>query len=226
VAFVVVGVLLAAAASVRADAPTVQDGVRVEGIAAVVGARAPGPTATLVLRSDVALYASIVLSGRVEGSVLGTPLPADLLEATLDQIIGEVLIAREAERVRVAPPNEADLARERERLVAEGGGEQKLRELIRRAGASNEEVEAIVLRRALVTAFLKLNLEGATVITDAEVERAYATPEHPFAGQPLDEAREPLRAWLARERLDRAIRRWVSVLRARIPVTVLVEYGA
>jgi hypothetical protein len=218
-------VALAVSGRARADAPIAARGIRADGIAAVVGDRSPGPNATLVLRSDVALYARIILSGRIEGSASTTPLPVDLLAATLEQIVGEVLIAREAERVRVAPPNEADLAHERERLFAEAGGEQKLRELVRRASASVDEIEAIITRRALVGAFLRLNLEGTTVITDAEVDRAYEQPDQPFADQPIEEAREPLRAWLARQALDRAVRRWVSVLHARTTVKVLVEYG-
>jgi hypothetical protein len=64
-----------------------------------------------------------------------------------------------------------------------------------------------------------------TVITDAEVERVYESGEHPFGDQPLTEVTAQLRALIARQAVDRAVRRWVSVLRARTAVTVLVEYA-
>lgn len=208
----------------RADVPVAPGGVRVGGIAAVVGASAPGPGADVILRSDVELRARIALSGQAERATGFETLPGPLLAATLDQLIGEALIAREAERVRVTSPSDADFARERRRLEDEAGGGPRLAALLERIGAGADEVDALARRRAMVTSFLQANLEGTTVVTDAEVERAYEEGEHPFADRPIDEAREDLRAWLARRALDRAVRRWVSVLRARTTVRVLVQY--
>lgn len=195
--------------------------IAADGIAALVGGPAPAPGVDLVLRSDVELRARIVLAGRTrEGLPLGA-LPADLLRAVREEIIGEVLIAREAERVRVEEPREARIAQERRRLEETAGGAARLRELVRAVGAASAEIDAIARRRARVVAFLDANLEGATVITDAQVERAFAAGDHPFAERTLEEAREPMRAWLARQAIDRAVRRWVGVLRARTVVRTL-----
>jgi hypothetical protein len=216
--------LVLCAPGAHADPPVVSGGFRVGGIAAVVGSSAPGPGVDVILRSDVDLRARIALSGQTERATGFERLPPALLRATLDQLIGEALIAREAERVRVSSPGEADFARERRRLEEEAGSAARLRELLTRLGAPAEEVEALARRRALVTSFLQANLEGTTVVTDAEVEHAYGEGGHPFTDRALDEAREDLRAWLARRSLDRAVRRWVSVLRARTTVRVLVQY--
>ena len=210
----------------RADAPVVAGGVRVGGIAAVVGGSAPGPGVDVILRSDVELRARIALSGQAENATGFEALPPDLLRATLDQLIGEALIAREAERVRVSSPSEADVERERRRLAEEAGGPTRLATLLERLGATAPEVEALARRRALVTSFLQVNLEGTTVVTDAQVDHAYEEGDHPFTDRPLDEARDDLRAWLARRALDRAVRRWVTVLHARTTVRVLVQYDA
>jgi len=221
------GLLLAVATAtvVHADAPVVRGGVRAEGIAALIGGATPGPGVDLVMVSDVDLRARIALSGELRRPAATVPVPARLMSATLDQIVGEALIAREAERVRVEPPNEAEMAVERARLEQEAGGAQTLSDLLRRVGATRREVDAIARRRALVSAFLQANLEGMAVVTDAEVERVFADGEHPFEDQPLDDVRPQLRALIARQAVDRAVRRWVSVLRARTEVTLLVEYA-
>ena len=212
------------AAGAGADAPVTPGGVRADGIVAVVGGTAPGPGVDVVLSSDVELRARIALSSRVAGSAASVPLPGDLRAAALEQIVGELLIAREAERVRVASPTEAELRAERDRLEAEAGSADRLRALMRRLGAGQEELAAVVRRRALVGGFMRANLEGITVVTDAEIDRAYAAGDHPFADRPLPEVREGLRAWLSRLALDRAVRRWIGVLRARTPVTVMVRF--
>lgn len=211
---------------VRADAPVVAGGVRADGVAALIGGATPGPNVELVLVSDVDLRARIALSGQLRRPAATIPVPAALMSATLESIIGEALIAREAERVRVEPPDDAAMARERARLEQEAGGAQTLSELLRRVGATRREVDAIARRRALVSSFLQANLEGMAVITDAEVERVYEGGEHPFGERPLEEVRPQLRALIARQAVDRAVRRWVSVLRARTEVTLLVDYGA
>lgn len=217
--------VLALAEPASADAPVVARGVRVDGIAAVVGGSAPGPGVDVILRSDVELRARIALSGQSHRSVGFVALPDGLLAATLDELVGQVLIAREAERVRVATPTDADVSREVRRLEEEAGGASRLADLLSLLGASQAEVEKLARRRALVASFLQANLEGTTVITDAQVERVYEEGEHPFTDRPLEEVRDDLRAWLARIALDRAVGRWVSVLRARTPVQLLVHWG-
>ncbi len=209
----------------RADAPVVTGGTRADGIAALIGGATPGQGVELVMRSDVDLRARIALSGELGRPAATVPVPASLSAATLEQLIGEALIAREAERVRVEPPDESKLSVERARIEREAGGASNLSELLRRVGATRREVDEIARRRALVSEFLQVNLQGTAIVTDAEIERIYESGEHPFEGQPLAEVEGQLRALIARQAVDRAVRRWVSVLRARTEVVVLVEYG-
>ncbi len=197
---------------------------RVEGVAAWVGPSGrPGSVA--ILRSDVVLRARMLVAGRLGRVELG-PLPAPLLRAALDELISEILIEREADRLHAERPSDAEVARERERLEAESGGARVMSELLARLAAAPAEVDAVARRRAYVDAFLRANLEGATDVTDAQVERAHAAGEHPFAGQPLDEVREPLRQWLQQRALSRDVARWVEVLRSRSRVRVVAEWRA
>jgi hypothetical protein len=71
---------------------------------------------------------------------------------------------------------------------------------------------------------LRANLEGSTVVSDAQLARVYESGEHPFGDRPLPEVREPLRAWIAQAVLRRDVRRWIEVLRRRTAVRVVAEW--
>jgi hypothetical protein len=215
--------LLSVALTWVASIGTAQEPVRVEGIAALVGGTSPGSGTSVVLRSDVVLRARIALAGRTQRLPTG-PVPTSLLGAMLEEILGEVLIEREADRLRAERPSDEEIARERARLEEQAGGATRLGQLLEVIGAGTEEIDAIALRRAYVSAFLRANLEGSTLVSDAQLARVYESGEHPFAGRPLDDVREPLRAWIAQTALQRDVRRWIEVLRRRTPVRVLAEW--
>lgn len=220
---VLVGVLLVPLA-VFATSAEAQRRTRVEGLVAVVGGLVPGPGVELVLLSEVELRARLHLAGQAPDSPLPlAALPDALVRATLDEVVGELLIAREAARVRIRPPSAADVFRERAALEAEAGGAERLGDLLRALGAPPSELEVFAQRRAVVGGFLTANLEGTTEISDAEVERIYLTGEHPFVDLDLDAAREPLRVWASQAALERAVARWVGVLRARTPLRIVLR---
>jgi len=199
---------------------------RAEGVAALVGGTAPGPNVLIVLESDVALEARLRLTGRSSGPLPLDALPNALMRAQLDEIVGQMLIVREAERVRVSPPTNRDIARQRQQLADLAGGEARLMELARALGVRSEEFATIARRRATVQRFLRANLEGAAVVTDEEVERAYEAGDHPFIGQPFEEVREAMRVLLTRRAIDAAVQRWVTILRQRTPVRLLAPYAS
>jgi len=218
-ALAVCALLGGSAARVRAEPP-----VRLDGLAAVVGGHAPGPGVDTILQSDVELRARIAWSARGTGDPATDPLPARLLQAALQEIVGEQLIAREARRVQAATPSGADVERERRRLLKSAGGAERVQALLVALSASVDEVDAIARRRALAGAFLSANLEGVTVVTDAEAERAYEQEKTEFEGRDREAALSELRSRLSREALDRTIERWVAVLGSRTPVRVYVSY--
>ena len=196
----------------------------VDGIVAIVGGHSPSSQTDVVLRSDVELRAWLALAAEAP-DLPGVQVPEELLHATLDQIIGELVIAREAERLHAAQPNEEQIRRQRDELVRSLGGEERLRALIERLSIDPGEIDAIAERRAFVDAFLRANLEGSTLVSDAEVEERHERGDHPFAGRPLDEVRELLRAWLASQALERDVRRWIQVLRSRTAIRIVVPFA-
>jgi hypothetical protein len=197
--------------------------VRVDGLLAVIGGTAPGPGVDAILLSDVELRAWIVLSGRSSEPVALDPIPTKLIEATLNELIGEQLIAREARRVQAARTSAQDVERERTQLVRSAGGEERMHALLLLLSADPEELDVIARRRALVGAFLSANLEGVTVVTESEVARAYDAEKQSFAGRDPGSVRAELRTRLSREALDRTIERWVTVLRSRTKLRVYVQ---
>ncbi len=201
-----------------------QDAMRADGIAAIVGANTPRADAKIILHSDVDFRARLRLIREAPGQPHLGALPRGLLRATLDELIGEALIAREAERVQVASPTPNDIRRERRRLEQLAGGAESLRTLVNALGATEAELEAMVEQRALVSVFLEANLEGAATVSDARIEAVFESGEHPFLGQSLDDVRGAMRVWLTRQALDQAVTRWIQVLRERTRVREMATY--
>ena len=210
---------LLAGARALADA----EPIRVDGLAAVVGGEGPAPGSEVILRSDVELRARIIDAGLHAAPLSLDPIPSAMLTAALNEIIGEHLIAREAKRVQAANPSGADVERERRQLVRSAGGSERMAALLALLGAPSEELDVIAKRRAQVGAFLSANLEGVTVVTDSQLQRALDAAKQT---DPRDPAilRGELRAKLAREALDRTIERWVTVLRSRTPLRIYAQY--
>lgn len=194
-----------------------------EALVAVVGAETPSAGADLVLLSDVELVAALALARGGDPSTRATPA---LLQAALDQIVGEILIRRESARLGATEPTVEEIARQREAIARSVGGEPALAAVLARLSASPEEIEVLARRRAHVERFLGANLEGASAVTEADLEEAYAEAAHPFAGRPLDEVRDALRAWLHVTLLDAYVARWLGTLRRRTTVHVLRPFVA
>lgn len=221
-------VLLLCCVRAHAQPPTAAqfgEPMLIDGLAAVLGGADALDTPRAILQSDVELRARLALLGRDAQRGLYMPLPHSLLRATLDELIGEQLIAVEAERVQIPAPRATDIGHELAVIERDAGGAGALAELLSRMDASRADLEAMALRRAMVSAFLRANLEGVTVVTEAEIDdRLRAEPDR-FASERPEGMRAAVRAALAREALTRNIEHWVRVLRARTRVRVFAVYG-
>lgn len=216
-----VGALLSTGATAHAQ----MGPFRLDGLAATVGGRSPGPGVEVILRSDVELRAELELLGRNVKRHPDAALPEPLLAAKLQELIGEHLIEREALRIRATPPRRAEIRAELERLYSASGGQDAVRALLAARGAEPTELQRIARRRAVVGAFLRSNLEGTTVVTEAHIDAALAElREHAAEGERLP-SREALRSQLRRRALDDSIAHWVRVLRGRITVRVYASYA-
>jgi hypothetical protein len=215
------------ALSAEPHTPTaaVQPGAqRLDGIAAVVGGLAPGAGVISIFRSDVELRARMAVLGQATlRDALGA-LPDALLRASLDELVGEALIAVEAARLNLERPSAQELVEERARLLGGRGDAGSTRELLAALGVGERELADWIARRAVVNGFLQANLEGTLEISNDELVKAFESEQHPFEGHTLDEVRERFSAWLAQQRLQGAVERWVQSLAQRTPHRLLVVY--
>ena len=204
------------------SAAELSESTRLDGLAAVLGGTDQLDPPRPILQSDVELRARLLLLSRDSERALFSELPESLLKATLDELIGEQLIAIEAERVQIAASRPADIARELANIEQEAGGRRALVRLLARLDASQLELETVALRRALISAFLRANLEGVNVVTDAEVAARLRVDGTLLAESSNDvgATRAAVRAQLEKQALARNIEHWVHVLRARTRVRV------
>ena len=216
------GLLLSSLCAAALSAQSLAPGslVRVDGLAAVVGGAEQGDPERIILRSDVELRARLLLLKHDPERGLFGELPASLLSATLEELIGEQLIAAEAERVQIAAPRGSEIAREREAMEREAGGHRLVAQLFGRLDASASELDDMARRRAVVGAFLRANLEGASMVSEAEIDARLRADAAKYAGVDPAQARAVVRAAIAKLALARNVERWVRMLRARTRVRV------
>lgn len=208
--------------------PAATGGSPAEGYAALVGGAAPGSGVVLILRSDV-VFRAMLEDARGSAAPAGPASRARLdprqLRAALGVLVGEALIANEAARTGVPSPRNPEVGRALDELGAWAGGLDRLRDLAALAGLDDPALRAMARRRAQVRSFLEANLEGTAVVTDARLRQVWESGEHPFTNaETLADVQDDLRGWLARRSLERALLRWVRVLRGRSTVRVLADW--
>lgn len=198
--------------------------VRIDGLAAVVGGHAPGPATIVILRSDVELRARLALLASSNLALALAPIPEGVSVASLTELVGEALITTEARRLNLEGPSAQARAAERARLIESGGPEAPA--LFSALGVSERELAAWAERRAIVSGFLAANLEGTLDVSSAELERLFNSEPHPYRDEPFAEARERFATWLARDRMERAVRRWVDTIAQRTPHRFVADYAS
>jgi hypothetical protein len=208
----------------RADVESEPGAQRLDGVAAVVGGLAPGAQVISIFRSDVELRARMALLREADVGVALGPLSDGLLRASLSELVGEALIAVEAARLNLERPSAGELAQERARLLGAHGDAARTRELLTALGVGERELADWIARRAVVSSFLLANLEGTLDLSEGEPERLFASQEHPFLGQSLDDVRDRFTAWVTQQRMQHAVERWVQSLSQRTAHRVLVVY--
>lgn len=208
----------------RADVGSEPGAQRLDGVAAVIGGLAPGAQVISIFRSDVELRARMALLREASVGVALGPLSDGLLRASLSELVGEALIAVEAARLNLERPSAGELAQERARLLGARADAASTRELLTALGVGERELTEWIARRAVVSAFLLANLEGTLDLSAGELERLFASDDHPFQGQSLDDVRDRFTAWVAQQRMQHAVERWVQSLSQRTPHRVLVVY--
>lgn len=210
-------VLLLAVASPR---PVEARPVLLDRVVAVIETGDAGARVSdVVTASEVEVAARLALVER--RSAGGGSVTEGLRRAVLEQLVAEVLVFREAERLALAETSPEDVRRGRAALAERVGGEDALARFAEDVDLAPSEIDLLVSRRAVVERFVQTNLRAGIEVSNEEIEREYAAGEHPFVGRPLADVRDALRAWMLETRFRAALDRWVRALRGRGRVRVI-----
>jgi hypothetical protein len=218
--------LAPAAAGAEAAAPPGEAGdeVEVDRVLAVVGGAGDrGRDLRIVTAFELEVETALVIAERAHTvDVVGTVRPPQrLLDAVLETIISHLLIEEEAAGLDLDSASDAEVAAERAALEARLGGAGSLARFGQALGAPADLVDAIVRRRALVSAFVRSNFQFGTSVTDLDVDDAYRRGEHPFGDRPLEEIRPSLEAYIVATRQREQLSQWLREARRRSRVWII-----
>ncbi len=192
-------------ASIRADA------VIVDQVVATIEVEGDDRPPVFVLGSEVELSLRFELPPHSE-------LTATLRRGILEQVIGERLLEREAQRAGDAAPDAADIEDERMRVashLASSGGPAAL---VRAIGLAEADFDAFVRRRLVVARFLEQHVARSIEPLESELRAAYENERfgaYRAEGVAFSVARHEIRESLVREGYPRAIRAYLRSLGGR-----------
>ena len=192
--------------------------VLVDEIVAVVDGRQ-------ILLTDLELQARLAKARRDGPSWLQAPLDARLLEASLSQMIDELVVVGQADKLQVfrVAPTEID------------AGVQELRTAIGAAAYDqfmneNEVVDLtireVVERGLRARHYLEGRFRLASKPKDAEIAAYFAAHAEEFKGHQLADMASLIRERLTREKFDELTRNFVNDVRGRAVIRILRVPGA
>jgi hypothetical protein len=201
-------------------APVSAARVRVDGTVASIATDAR-PEPLVFYYSDLELRVRLRLAGEaaIEAPERVT-IDDALLRDAFREAVSETLLYVESQRVQVAPPTQPMIDAEWRRFFQSVGGASRLERVRRALSAREQDITDIVEQRAWIASFLEANLRGSEDVDIDTVERVFASGEHPFTSMTLEEAREPLRAFIRNGRVEAAVRTWVESLRGRARIAI------
>jgi len=207
---------LALAMGLAASPPRVAEGTEVERVVAVV--RAPGSSeATVITLTRLEAESRVALITRGATLAATQPLDGSALQAGLDWLVDEVLLAADATRLQVfevdAPEREGELASFRARL----GGAGAYAAFLERADLSEEELGAILGRMLRVRRYLESRVTHAGQVSEREL--AAWLDEH--AAELGTRDRDAARTHLAERRVAEEVAALLRDVRARAEVRLL-----
>jgi hypothetical protein len=154
------------------------DRVLADRIAAVVELPDAEGEARIVLASTVEAIARMRLVERRSVDFLWAPLPPDLRDAVLDEVVNEILLYHEAERLGLDRVSAEGIEEERARTVARFVQPERFQAFVDAYDLTDSELREIFTRRRVVREFLAANVAppgGDAGSVRADVARWVAT---------------------------------------------------
>jgi hypothetical protein len=207
-----------------AGVPDPPDGGRVvDQVVAVVATR--GREARVVTLTKVVEEGRIALVSRGGIEAAFAPLDGDVLRASLDWYVDQLLLHEEAVRLQVFEVDRAAAQSELARFKGEFASPAGFKAFLHEIAATEEDLTAILRRSLRVRRYLESRL-GRLGPSKGEVEAWYAAHQDEYAGRPLSEVSDGIAARLASARADAETKALLADLRGRADIRVLVDLGA
>ncbi|HVL69594.1 MAG TPA: peptidylprolyl isomerase [Vicinamibacterales bacterium] len=173
---------------------------------------------TLILQSDA--VAAVRL-----GFVRVPPGQQDALQWAMDRLVERRLMLIEVERYGPPEPTLAEIDARMTRIDADLRSGQRLEEILREAGLSVGQLRGWVRDELRLEAYLRQRFGATFAPTEDELVRYYRDHEAEFTVdgrlRPFGEVRDRVRAAVAEQRREAAIREWLASLRRRTDVNIL-----
>ncbi len=217
--------LLGADYSTRSSVPPSE--APIDGTIAAIepeGATAP----RFVLRSEFVLLLRAELFVRGAPNALTTEVDPSVTWSIFEQLMGEQLVLREAERAGSAEPDPEALGDLRARWIERMGGPPGLALLLASTGCTRGEFDLLLRRRSVALAYLLTRQAALVEPEESAVRQAFESgrfrARYPSAA-PLSVARSVIQTELRWSALPSAERRYLRAAGSRVRVRVYSDAG-
>jgi hypothetical protein len=204
-------------AALAAAAPAHGGPALVEEVVAVLRSPAGAPARVITL-TRLAEESRIALVSRGAVAAASRPLDAPALRATLEWLIDQTLLFDDAVRLQVAEVSRDEAAAALHRFQARFPDPGAYARFLATNELSDDEVQAVLARMLRVERYLDRRVGRGAVVEESDVS-AYAR-DHDLSAESRP-SREAIRARMAQERVQAAVRDLLAELRGRAEVRVL-----
>jgi hypothetical protein len=153
-------------------------------------------------------------------------LPGDPLPAVVDRLIERQLVLREVDRYAPPDPAEADVDRALDGIRTRPGSPSQFEAILQQTGIGLEQLRRLVRDDLRIESYLQQRF-GAIQPTEEEILQYYREHAAEFSQggvlRPFEEAHDIVKAALVAARRAATIGEWVTDLRRRADVNVLLR---
>jgi hypothetical protein len=139
-------------------------------------------------------------------------------QATLDDLIDQKLLFKEAQKFRLDVPSEEAVEDEYHKLEARLGGRDVLAETLKPFALTEQDLLDQIQARMIVTQLIDQRVNFFIFVPPNEVEDYYKKHADEFSGRPLDQVRSEIQDLIIERKGKRKRKDYIDRLRARATI--------
>lgn len=171
--------------------------VLVDEVVAVVSGKFQGGVSAYVLtRWDLEIECRLESINRYGAPGGDREISQALRASIFERMVDDAVIWREASRLGVGDVADADVDAEIAKMAQSSGGPEAYGALVASASIPDAKLREIVARRLVVDRYVLDNLRLSENFLESDLEKAFASLDHPFGGQKLSDVHDEFREWL------------------------------